>query len=367
MTLGPAPLPNPPPAFLIRGVLALKRFVHRIEDAITPPQLAVFEMTIGVAVTQILGAVARHRIPDVLAENGPLTSDELAARLRTHADFTHRMMRVLASRDVFRLRSDGRWENTRLSNALRSEMPSRSREWVEYFASESNCRSWLDFERSLRDGHNAFERVHGTSVWDWFDAHPDERETFAQAMMGITIMDAPAIATLYPFAEVQRLCDVGGGRGTLLSEILVRHPHLRGVLCDAPGVLESARVLCAERGVMDRVEFVPGSFFDSVPDGADAYSMKNILHDWDDDRCVKILKTVRRAMKPGTRLVVAESLVERDDDSPGALADIHMGMVCSDGRERGREEFRTLFERSGFRMARVFPWPTTSVIEGIAV
>lgn len=365
--IGPKPFRSAPPAAAIRAVLGLRRSAQRVTNRVAPPQLAIFEMAIGIAMTQVLGAVARHRIADLIASEGPLTSDTIAARIGTNPDMTHRMMRVLASRDVFRLRSDKRFENTALSEVLRTGGLDGMTDWVEYFASDSNCRSWLDFDRTLKDGHNAFERVHGMSVWDWFDQHPDERETFARAMMRITVTDAPAIAALYPFREVKVLCDVGGGRGTLLSEILIRNPHLRGILCDSPGVLASAKELCAQRGVIDRIEFSPGSFFDEVPRGADAWLMKNILHDWDDARCEKILKTVRRAMDPGTKLIIAESLVEADDDGPGALADIHMGVVCSDGRERGRAEFRRLLEATGFRLGVIYPWPTTSVIEGIAV
>src|SRR5581483_1442669 len=109
---------------------------------------------------------------------------------------------------------------------------------------------------------SAFARVNGKSVWTWFDEHEDEREMFAHSMMGITVQDAPVIARLYPFHEVKRLCDVGGGRGTLLSEIVLRHPHVRGVLCDAEGVVASARELLAARGVADRVDLAPGSFFE---------------------------------------------------------------------------------------------------------
>ncbi len=125
------------------------------------------------------------------------------------------------------------------------------------------------------------------------------------------------------------MCDVGGGRGTLLSEILKRHEHLRGVLCDAAGVCESARQLFAERGVAERVELAPGSFFERVPSGADLYVLKNILHDWDDDACRVILRVVRAAMRPGERLLVCETLVEKNSrDLLGTRADLQMMMVC---------------------------------------
>jgi hypothetical protein len=241
------------------------------------------------------------------------------------------------------------------------------REYAEYFASSSNVQSWADAEATVRTGKNAFERVHGMSVWDWFDGHPGERETFAQMMMGITTVDAPTIARLYPWREVERVCDVAGGRGTLLSELLIRHRHLKGVLCDAPGVIESARVLLEGRGVMARVELAAGSIFSHVPAGADAYVLKNVLHDWDDARSLQILQVVRKAMATGARVVICETLTERNDPgSLGVLADVHMMMVCSDGRERGREEYARLLDASGFRAGRVMASPTVSVVEGVA-
>jgi hypothetical protein len=279
----------------------------------------------------------------------------------------HRTMRALALTGVFHRLEDGRYENNRLSRALLRGNPLRTRDFAVYFASASNMRAWLAFDHVLRTAKNGFEHAHGKSVWAWFEEHDEERETFAQAMMGMTTAFAPSIATLYPFAEVKRVCDVGGGRGTLLSEILVRHPHLRGVLCDSPGVLASAERLLRGRAVRDRVDLVPGSFFDSVPAGADVYTLKNILHDWDDERSVKILRVVRAAMQPGQKVLVCEALVERDThDSLGALADVQMMVVCDEGRERGRAEIGRLFEQSGFELGRVADGGAIAVVEGVA-
>ena len=228
--------------------------------------------------------------------------------------------------------------------------------------------SWTDLERTLVTGDNAFERVFGKHVWAWFDEHPDEREMFAQAMMGITVRDAPQVATLYPFAEVKTVCDVGGGRGTLLSELLIRHPHLHGILCDGAGVLDSAKSLLAARGVESRVTLSPGSFFEAVPTGADVYVLKNILHDWDDATCRRILTVVRRAMAPGQRLVIVDAHIEKNDaDNLGAFVDLQMMMVCANGRERSRGELEALLSATGFRPGRCFPYPTVSVLEGLAV
>jgi hypothetical protein len=319
-----------------------------------------------VTYTALLSVVAQVGVADLL-RSGPLSAEQIAQRAGLHADTVMRVLRALVGVGIFHRLPDGRFSNNRLSEALIGGLPHRMREWVTYFGSQSNIAAWNDLERTLRSGDNAFERVFGMDVWQWFDGHPDEREMFAQAMMGLTVADAPVVARLYPFSEVRTLCDVGGGRGTLLSEVLIRHPHLRGVLVDNPGVLESARELLARRGVSNRVDLRPGNFFDSVPSGADAYLLKTVLHDWDDARCLAILRNVRRAMEPGQRLLLVELLApQRNQDHVQAFVDVHMMMVCSNGRERSIEELHALLRTSGFEPARSFLYPTIGLIEGVA-
>ncbi|NUO48698.1 MAG: hypothetical protein HOV80_07570 [Polyangiaceae bacterium] len=367
LDLGREALPAPPPAFVVKAVLGLRRAMQRLTDALCPADLAMFDTLTGVGKTALLGAVARYRIPDLL-EAGPLSAEEIAERAKLDADAVHRALRALAPLGIFRLRSDGKFENTRLSKTLGGGRFARMREFAIHYASGSHMAAWGDFAKTLATGRAAFDRVHGMTVWDWFEKHPDEREMFAHVMMGLTLQDAPVIATVYPWREVKKVCDVGGGRGSLLSELLVRHRHLWGVLCDAKGVLSSAEPVLSARGVRDRVDLVPGNFFEEVPEGADAYVLKNILHDWDDASCRTILHAVRAACYEGARLVVSESIVERNSKHlMGTVADLHMMTICSNGRERGVAEIRSLMEETGFRMGRVFEYPTMSVLEGIAV
>lgn len=357
-----------PPRGAVRGLLALRRALLRAADAVVPPQLAVFDRITGLVGAHLLTELARLGVPD-LVEERPRTAAELAAKTGTDPEAMVRAMRGAVAMGLFERDGEGRFTNNRLSATLRSTETYDVRAFARYFGSRSNVLAWADFPEALRTGKNSFERVHGKSIWEWFDAHPEERETFAKSMMTMTLADAPGIAATYPFEEIRTLCDVGGGRGTLLSEILVRHPHLRGVLCDGAGVLESARELLAARGVADRVELVAGSFFDegAVPRGADAYVLKHILHDWDEERCVAILRNCRAAMDRGGKLLVIEALVEETSDDYGVLADLHMMIVCCDGRERGRAEYAKLLAAAGFRVERVLEAPTpVAIIEAIA-
>lgn len=358
-------LPAPPP-FVVRAASALRKLLLRAADAVVPPQAAVLQRILASVEVHLLAELARVGVPDLL-ERAAMTADELAAKTGTDPDAMARTLRAAVFAGYFNRGADGRFTNNRMSRAL-LDAEGSARTFMLYFGSRSNQHAWADFGETLRGGKNAFARVHGMSVWQWFDRHPEERETFANAMMGLTMMEAASVASTYPFGQLGKLCDVGGGRGTQLSEILLHHPGLSGMLVDAPGVLESARRLLAERGVTDRVELVAGSFFDAVPRGADAYLLKNVLHDWDDERARTILGNCRAAMTPGQRIIIVEQLVEPDSETLATMVDVHMMVVCDEGRERSRADFDRLLRASGFRMDRVFVTTTTmGIVEGVAV
>ena len=356
-----------PPDAAIRAAFAARAGMQALVDHLAPADLVIWEMCVGVVRTKMLAAAARLRIADLLAESAR-DGAAIARATGQNADVMHRMMRALVASGVFALGDDGRFTNNFRSEALRSGRAGALRELVEYFGTESNVDAWNAFDETLASGTNGFARRHGMSVWSWFDAHPGERELFATAMMGMTLMTASVIEKLYPWSELGVVCDVGGGRGTLLSELLLRFPTLRGALYDAEEVVALGRELLAARGVLDRVELMSGSFFDRVPACADAYVLKNILHDWDDARSTKILENVRAACRVGQKVVILEMLVEHDEARGGGpLADVQMMMVCDDGRERSRAEYGALLGATGFVVGRVTEHAMLSAIEGIAV
>jgi hypothetical protein len=363
------PLAPPPPRWLAAAVLRLRRALRAAADLVVPASVGMFELIGGYMQTHLLRAAARLRIADLLAA-GPASVEELAARAGVAPDHLRRMLRGLVTLGIFARGRDGRFRNNRMSRALLADAAVSLRDSALYFGSASQLRAWDELERTLAGGGTSgFERVHGMSTWEWFERHPEEEAAFAGTMVGMTRLYAPGIATAYPFAEVRRLCDVGGGHGDLLAEVLLRHPHLEAVLLDAPCVLATARPFLAARGVLDRVELAAGSFFDAVPAGCDAYLLKNVLHDWDDRRAAQILANCRRAMRPGDRLLVVEAVVEADTTREiGPLSDLQMMMVCSGGRERGRAEYARLFDQAGIQLRRVVAAAgPMSVVEGVAV
>jgi hypothetical protein len=360
------PLPAQPPPFAIRAVLAARRRLRAAAARLAPPELILQEMIFGVAFAKALASLVARDVPDRL-ERGAMSVDALAHAIAVDPRALHRTLRALSTAGVFTLGDDGLVENNFLSRALLRARPSHFREFVLYWGSSSNVAAWNDFDATLVSGATAFDRVHGRGVWDHFAAHPAEEETFAKAMMGLTLLEAPWIASQVAFQPGEVVCDVGGGRGTLLGEILVRHPDVRGVLYDARGVLASARPLLAARDLLGRVTLTEGSFFVSVPTGATTYVLKNVIHDWSDAQCKHILDVVRRAATPGARLLVIDALVEPNEtEGLGPLSDLQMMIVC-EGRERSRAELDALLTASGFRRTQLHVGEPSCVIEAVAV
>jgi hypothetical protein len=362
-------MPRTPPPLAVDAALAARRVLLRMADSLLPPWAAVWDRTMGIGRTQVIGAIAELGVADVLESEGRLTATELAGRLGVDADALHRVLRAAAVDGLLRIDRRGRFRLTRLGRTLRSDSPATLRPWARYMALASTREAWAGLDESVRTGRAAFERVHGMSVWDWFAAHPEEERLFAAAMRSITEFDAPALASSALVPDAGTVCDVAGGAGTLLAEVLIARPGLRGVLVEAPGVLAEAEEHLSARGVLDRVELVEGDLFGELPGtGADLYVLKNILHDWDDPTSAKILAGVRAAMAPGARLVLVEQLQERNRPHPFAsLSDLQMLTQCVDGRERSREELQALLAGAGFTPSRVERAGVSALVEGVAV
>jgi hypothetical protein len=356
---------TPPPLVVDIG-LAVRRLLLRAADALLPPTAAVWEKSMGIVGTQVIATMAELGVADALGQDR-LTAPELAGRLGVDADALHRVLRWAAVDGLVRTDRRGRFRLTRLGRALRSDAPATLRPWGRYMGLASTREAWADLDTTVRTGRSAFERVHGSSVWDWFAAHPEEERLFAAAMRSITEFDAPNIAAASLWPDEGTVCDVAGGVGTLLAEILAGRPALRGVLVEAPGVLAEADKYLTERGVRDRVELVEGDLFGDLRAEADVYVLKNVLHDWDDPTSAKILAGVRATMAPRSRLVVIEQLQERNKPHPFAsLTDLQMLTQCVDGRERSREELRDLLSGAGLEPGRVERSGTGALVEGVA-
>jgi hypothetical protein len=355
-----------PPRQVVVAITALRRALLGLADRLVPAHIAMFDKTIGVGRTHLYGAIAELGVPDELAK-GKATAEELAGRLGLDADALHRVLRAAATDGAVKIDSRGRFSLSRTGRALTSDNPQSVRDWTRYMALRSTTSAWAATTETVRTGRSAFSAVHGKTVWDWFVEHPEEERLFAGAMRRITEDDAPFVVAGYPWPERGTICDVAGGAGTLLGRILQARPGTRGVVIDAKGVLEAADEHLRDIGVRDRVELVEGNFFESVSAEADVYVLKNVLHDWDDEVCLRILRTVRATMPAGSRLVVVEALQERNKPDPFAsLSDVQMLTQCEGGRERSGEELQRLLSAAGLRPGEIRRTAAPALVEGFA-
>jgi hypothetical protein len=302
----------------------------------------------GFRVTQTIYAAVELGIPDVLGD-GERSADELAEASGADSSALYRLLRALASLGVLHETDDRRFTLTELGQPLRADAPGSLRGWARLSGREYFWSTWGNLTSSIRTGENTFRSVHGTNVWEWRAAHPEESALFDDAMRSTTLAANSAILAAYDFGRFGTVVDVGGGTGTLLAAILQAHPGTRGVLFDQEHVVSGAGAVLAKARVADRCEVVSGSFFSAVPKGGDAYVLKWIIHDWEDADCVAILRTCRDAMGTDAVVLVIERALGAPNESVDAkLSDLNM-LVMPGGRERTQEEYADLFARAGLR------------------
>ncbi len=241
---------------------------------------------------------------------------------------------------------------------------------VRQFGSEWEHRSWGELAYSIRTGQPAFDHLFGKSCWQYLAGdRPDEGAIFHQAMSAFSQTINTAVVQAYDFSGIQTLMDVGGGQGTFLLAILQAHPALQGVLFDHPQAVEGAKELIVQAGLEERCRVMTGDFFESLPSvGVDACILKQVLHDWDDQRCLTILGNCRRVLEPGKKLLIAELVLPDSHASAfGSFLDLEL-LLNMYGRERTERQYRTLLEQSGFLLRRIVPTASShSIIEGVAV
>ena len=321
-----------------------------------PPEVALLQMVAGYWVSQSLYVAAKLGIADLL-KDGPRSADELAAATGAHADSLYRLLRALAGVGVFAEGEGRRFRQTPLSAPLQSG-PNSARALTIHTCERASWHAWGDLLHSITTGETAFAHTHGQEVFPYYAEHPESAEPFNQAMTEYSAVVAEAVNRAYDFSEFEKIVDIGGGHGQLLASVLKQNPRARGVVFDQPEVAEGAQAALAAEGLSERCEAAGGDFFEAVPAGGDAYLLKSIIHDWDDERSVRILRNINRAMKDGGRLLLVETYIpEGDGPAFSKLSDLHM-MVMTGGRERTAFEFAKLFRRSGFRLTRIIPTDT---------
>jgi hypothetical protein len=297
----------------------------------------------GFRLSQAIHVIAMLRIPNLIAD-APRSANDLADELGCNRDALYRLLRFVAATGVLHEDDERRISLTPVSELLRDDVPGSLADWARFLPRPYLWQPWSLLLDTVRTGDNAFRSLHGVDVWDYRRERPEETAAFDAAMTAQTLGMNESVATGYDFGRFARIVDVGGGRGALIRAILDAHPHVSGVLFDQDPVVANAPT-------HERLECVAGDFFREVPAGADAYLLKWVIHDWEDEEARAILQTVRRAM-PGTGVVL---LVERvlpppNEGADTKVTDLQMLMITG-GRERTRDEYARLFAAAGLRYA----------------
>lgn len=333
-----------------------------------PASARLMQMLFGFMTSQAIFVAAKLGLADLL-KNGAKSVDELAQATGVQARPLYRIMRALASVGIFVEDDNGRYRMTPLAEPLRGDVPNSLRDFSIFLGADWHWRAWGDLSGSAQTGQPAFERVYGKAYFDYLSQNPAPAQVFNNAMTSLSTAASAAVVNGYDFAGITKLVDVGGGHGLLLASILQKNPQMRGILFDAPSVIAGAGDVIQTHGVGERCDAIGGDFFVSVPAGGDAYIIKHIIHNWDDDRASAILQNCRRAMAANGKLLVVEMVIPAGNaPSLGKLLDLEMLVLFLHACERTEAEYRTLFERSGFRLTRIVPTLSPySIIEGVSL
>ena len=330
------------------------------------PQAAMYRLIMGRWVSHLIYVAAKLELADRL-RRGPRTIEELATAAEVQAPALYRVLRALASVGVFAETKDKRFKLTPLAVTLQKAVPGSMHAAALMLSEKYQEDAWGQLLHGVKTGEIPFLKAHGVSIFEYLEKHPEDLKVFGETMTNVSSTENPAIATAYRFAGIRTLVDVGGGNGSLLAAILKANPKLKGVLFDQPSVIARAKQdrHVTAKGIAERSALESGNFFEAVPKGGDAYLMKRTLHDWDDERCVKILANCCAAMTEKGRVLVIDAVIPPGNDPDrGKLLD--MQMLIIGGRERTKQEFATLFRNAGLKLARVVPTKCPlSIVEGV--
>ena len=320
-------------------------------------------MITGYWISQALYAAAKFGIADHL-KDGSRSVEDLAEATSTNPEALFRLLRALASVGIFAEGEARQFSLTPLAEPLRSDVAGSKRA-LALMSGDEQFRAWAEIAHSIETGKTAFEKVYGTPIFDYLGENPDKARIFDAAMVGIHGRESNAILDAYDFSRMRVVADIGGGNGSQIISVLQKHPKMKAVLFDLPHVIERAKERIESAGLSERCELVGGNFFDAVPEGADAYLMRHIIHDWDDQKSLTILRNCSKAMSSDSKLLVVESVIPPGNEPfGGKFLDLVM-LLIPGGKERTEDEYRTLFGKAGVELTRVVPTETEiSIIEG---
>ena len=330
------------------------------------PVQQVMQVATGYMASSALYAALTLNIPDHLAA-GPKTAAELAKASGANEDALYRVLRLLVSLGIFEEVAPRRFALNPAGELLRKDAPNSLRGMAIFLPDPFHYKVYAEIMHSMTTGKPAGDKAVGMPIFEYLQKHPDYSKVFNDAMTALSAPVAGAAIDAYDFSGIGTLVDVAGGHGEVLMSILKACPNVRGILADLGHVVEGATPRIASAGLSDRMQAVACDFFKGVPEGGDAYIMKHIIHDWDDERAALILRNIATAMggKKGTVILLESVIAAGNTPDLGTFIDLEM-LTLPGGRERTADEFRALFERTGFKLTKVVPTKSPlSVVEAV--
>jgi len=348
---------------LLRGRLFPSRITKAKATSPSPPVL--FQMATGYWISQAIYVAAKLGIADLL-KDGPKSSTALATATGSDAPSLFRLMRALSSVGIFSQLGRDRFALTRLAESLQTEVHGSLRA-MAITIGEIHYRACGSLLHSIQTGSPAFNNVFAASLFDYLQQDVEAADAFNQGMANVSSMVAYAVLMAYDFAGISSIVDIGGGQGKLLEKILQFNPHMTGTVFDTASTIERAKQQLGNNGWGRRCSYMAGDFFTSVPQGADAYLLCGVIHDWDDSHATTILRNCRIAMPENGRVLLVDMIVpDGASASFSKLLDLNM-LVMNGGRERTQAEFCALLEAADYKLTRIIPtMAPQSVIEAIA-
>lgn len=332
-----------------------------------PPQVRMLQMMNAYRLTQSISVAAKLGIADLVAD-GPKSSEELARATGTHAPSLYRLLRAVASFGIFVEDENGLFGLTPRAAMLRTNVPGSIRAYAIVQGDEWHWRMWGGILHSVKTGEPAFDHLYGMDFQEYYEQNPEVAKKFDAAMVGVLGMTDAAITANYDFSSAGKVVEVGtgGGDGNLIAAILQKNPTVQGVFFDLPARIEQARVTAAAVG--DRCEFAGGDVLQSLPPGGEVYILKNLVHDYDDERAIKLLKNCHEAIAENGKLLVVEMIVPPGNEpSLAKIVDVEALIMTAGAIERTEEEYRQLFDKSGFKLTKVISTRSPmSIIEATA-